>query len=146
MEPETTQAVVLSRDQILAKRDLPRERVHVPEWGGDVFVREMTGAERDDFVGSTVKRGKGAGAGEVEVDISHVSAKLVIRTACDEHGTALFTPKDLLAVSGLSSSILHRLSTVARRLSGLDDEEPSKNGLSGPSDSSPIDSPAISDT
>ena len=39
----------LTRDQILAVSDIQTEEVHVPEWGGTVLVRGLTGAERDEF-------------------------------------------------------------------------------------------------
>ena len=50
---------ILSKDAILAADDLPRETVHVPEWGGDVYVRTMSGTDRDAFTPCThtVSRG-----------------------------------------------------------------------------------------
>ena len=40
---------MLTKDQILKSDDLPSEEVSVPEWGGSVMVRSMTGYERDQF-------------------------------------------------------------------------------------------------
>ena len=42
----------LTRDLILGMDDLSRVRVDVPEWGGHLFVRSMTGMERDAFEGA----------------------------------------------------------------------------------------------
>ena len=39
---------VLTKQQILAAEDLPSETLLVKEWCGDVTVRTMTGAERDE--------------------------------------------------------------------------------------------------
>ena len=39
----------LSRDEILGKRRGKVEEIKVPEWGGTVFVREITASERDAF-------------------------------------------------------------------------------------------------
>ena len=47
---------ILSKDAILAADDLPRETVHVPEWGGDVYVRTMSGTDRDAFETSLIAR------------------------------------------------------------------------------------------
>ena len=51
--------MLLTRDKILSADDIRSERVKVPEWGGEVIVREMTGAERDEWEGSVVRREEG---------------------------------------------------------------------------------------
>ena len=38
---------ILDRASILGSDDREIERVPVPEWGGFVFVRNLSGAERD---------------------------------------------------------------------------------------------------
>ena len=38
---------MLTREQILAADDLPRERCPVPEWHGELWVRTMTAADRE---------------------------------------------------------------------------------------------------
>ena len=47
---------ILSKEAILAADDLPREIVSVPEWGGQVCVRTMTGTDRDAFETSLLSR------------------------------------------------------------------------------------------
>jgi hypothetical protein len=39
----------LTKEQILKADDLKTETVEVPEWGGPVNIRTLTGAERDAF-------------------------------------------------------------------------------------------------
>ena len=51
-----SKVVFLNREAILAAEDLPRELVEVPEWGGAVYVRALTGAERDQFEASKIGR------------------------------------------------------------------------------------------
>ena len=46
--------MTLTKDQILEANDLQSESVTVPEWGGDVLVRTMTGADRDAFEASMI--------------------------------------------------------------------------------------------
>ena len=46
----------LSREDILKAEDLPTEEVPVPEWGGSVLVRGLTGRERDLFETSMMVR------------------------------------------------------------------------------------------
>ena len=40
---------LLTKEQILRVKDIETRKVNVPEWGGDVMVRSLTGAERDYF-------------------------------------------------------------------------------------------------
>ena len=40
---------MLTREQILQSDDLPRETVPVPEWGGSVRIRTLSGADRDGY-------------------------------------------------------------------------------------------------
>ncbi len=47
---------ILTKEAILAADDLPRETVLMPEWGGDVYVRTMSGTDRDAFESSLIAR------------------------------------------------------------------------------------------
>jgi len=44
--------MTLNKEQILRADDLKTEEVDVPEWGGSVRVRVLTGTERDAFESS----------------------------------------------------------------------------------------------
>jgi hypothetical protein len=48
----------LTKDEILEAADLSTKAVDVPEWGGSVNVRTMTGADRDAFENTLVEVGK----------------------------------------------------------------------------------------
>lgn len=117
---------MLTRDQILAIKDIVKEEVEVPEWGGSVFVRTMTGTERDALENSVViQKGK-----KRTTNMENFRAKVVAHSVCDEKGDLLFTEADIEALSQKSSSALQRLFDVAARLSGLtaeDAEELTKN-------------------
>jgi len=117
---------LLTRDQILAAQDLSRELVEVPEWGGSVWVRALTGGERDDFEASCLTtKGKSS-----ELNYRNMRAKLVVRTAVTEAGERVFTDADVEALTQKSASALDRLFSVASRLSALsrtDVEELTKN-------------------
>lgn len=127
-----SKTVFLNREAILAAEDLPRELVEVPEWGGAVYVRALTGAERDQFEASIVEqRGR-----DVRMNMRNIRAKLVALTVVDEDGQRIFTDDDVAALGGKSAAALDRLFAVAQRLSGLskeDVEELAKNSESGQS-------------
>jgi len=114
---------LLNRDAILAADDLPRELVSVPEWGGEVYVRCMTGEERDAWEASVVDT---SGAGKAKPKLENLRAKLVARTVVDEDGNRLFSDLDVAVLGRKSAAAMDRLYTVAAKLSKIsksDEEE-----------------------
>ena len=111
-------AGLLTRDQILGVQDLTFVEVEVPEWGGTVRVRMMTGAERDSFEAGTVTRhGK-----RIDVNVVNIRARLVALTVVDEKGERLFTEADVEVLARKSSAALNRVFEAARVLNGLTEE------------------------
>lgn len=111
---------VLSSDEILNADDIEIQLVEIPEWGGSVYVKGMTGAERDKWESDLVRRGA---KGEQVVDLSNVRAKLCSMTICDESGKRYFKAKDVLALSKKAAAALHRVYEVAQELSGITDDD-----------------------
>lgn len=124
----------LTREQILNSQDLITETVDVPEWGGEVVVKAMTGLERDAFEGSLIGTN-----GQTKID--NIRAKLVQKTVIDpETNKPLFTVADIEMLGGKSASALDRIFNVARKLSGLSDDDVEaleKNSKTVQIDSSP---------
>lgn len=110
---------VLTRDQILQANDLPREVVEVPEWGGQVIVRALTGTERDAWEAETFK----LNGQTVQPDLRDIRARLVARAVIDESGARLFTDRDVAQLGAKSAAALIRVFEVAQRLSGLRAED-----------------------
>ena len=109
----------LTKDDILKAQDLKTEIVPVPEWGGEVTVKGMTGAERDKFEGSIVQtRGK-----DQTLNMANIRAKLASMTICDEQGKRLFTEADVQQLSAKSAQALQRIFAVAQRLSGIGEDD-----------------------
>ena len=109
----------LTREMILTSDDLTREEVEVEEWGGSVFVRVMTGSERD-ILESRQLMTEGQPAGE---RLKNLRALLAVLTTCDENGGAVFVMDDMDAVGHKSSKVLDRLFEVSLRLNKLREEE-----------------------
>lgn len=125
----------LSRDEILGAIDSRLVKVDVPEWGGHVFVRSMTGLERDTFEGETALLRKNDPSKKVPA----IRARLLARVMVDEEGKRLFTDTDIPNLANKSAKALDRLFAVAESLSGMtmaDLEELAKNFVPGPSDGS----------
>jgi hypothetical protein len=98
---------MLSRAQILAADDMRRETVPVPEWGGDVMVRTLTGTERDKLEAA------------YKLDPSSFRTQMCAASICDEAGIALFTPEDIPALAEKNWEVLDRLVAVATKLSAV---------------------------
>ena len=110
---------LLTRDAILGAQDMAHVDVEVPEWGGVVRIKMMTGTERDAFEATTIKRqGK-----KVSMNLVNIRARLVARTAVDEKGKLLFSEADVEALAQKSAAALHRVFEAARQLNGLREED-----------------------
>lgn len=119
----------LDRQTILSKTpQLARERVNVPAWGGDVYVRELTAWERDSLEVSWEKTKR-----------HNFRARLAVATVCDEQGEDLFGLKDIEALGKHPSTALVAIADVAFRVNKFTKEEVEeleKNSESGPSEGS----------
>ncbi|HJV73170.1 MAG TPA: hypothetical protein VJ654_03025 [Noviherbaspirillum sp.] len=102
---------LLTKTAILSASDLKHEDVPVPQWGGTVRVRTMTGTERDEF--------RAAIACDGGVPIGKFSAALLAATIVDESGARLFTVADMEALQSKSAASLDAPAAVAMRLNGL---------------------------
>lgn len=118
---------LLSRDAILNAKDRATKDVDVPEWGGSVRVRTMSGTERDNWEGTiaamTDKSGK-------LTKFDNLRAKLVALTVVDGEGNRLFKDDDIKALGKKSAAALDRVFAAAQSLNGMsnaDIEELTKN-------------------
>jgi hypothetical protein len=115
------QEVQLTREQILGANDLPSVKVPVPEWGPGavVYVKSMTGAERDAFE-SQVVEGRGP---DRTVNVQNIRARLCARCIVNAGGTPLFTDADVEALGAKSAKVLDRIFEQAQKLNGLRKED-----------------------
>lgn len=120
----------LSKELLLgAVKKLPIERVDLPELGGHVCVRGMSGVERDAWERSLVV-GKGK---RRDFDLANVRARLAVRCLCDEQGTRLFTDDDATVLGEMRVDALNKIFEVAQRLSGVSDQDVDDLGKSSES-------------
>ena len=109
----------LKRDDILKRDDLKKELVSVSEWGGDVYVRCMTGPERESWENDSYSmKGK-----NIEINKENFRARLLVRVLVDEKGERLFSDQDISALGAKSAKVLDQLFSVAMRLNGLSKED-----------------------
>lgn len=136
---------MLTRDSILSASDIETRDVGVPEWGGSVRLRSLTGLERDSWEASN-RLLKGS---EYVPNIKGAKARLLVRAMVDENGVRLFADTDAGALAAKSAGVIERLAEVVAQMSGITEtavEDAAGNSDGAPSASSPSDSPNDSAT
>lgn len=114
---------VLTAAEILAANDLMVEEVGMPEWGGVVLVRGLTGAERDAFEQSVMRVDGTGKRRKVRTDLANFRAKLVAKCVVDEAGRRVFSDDQVEALGEKNAAALERVFVVVQRLSGMSQED-----------------------
>ena len=104
--------MLLTREAILGAQDLKTEDVDVPEWGGTVRVRVLTGMERDGF-GSALLGPDG------KPSMRDYQVKLLARCLVGEDGQPLFATDEIALLGNKSAPALQRVYDVAERLNSM---------------------------
>jgi hypothetical protein len=113
---------ILTKDSILAADDSRVEALDVPEWGGRVHLRVMSGTDRDRMERNFLAQKEG-GAGEAP---GNIRAMIACLTLCDAEGALLFDSNgDIEALGRKSAAALDRVFSASMRLNrfGEDDVE-----------------------
>jgi len=136
---------ILDRESLLLKQVLAIEKVELGE-GAYVFVRQMTGRERDQWEQSLMKEVKTKkGMGEFVRSLEDFRAKLAVHTVCDEHGVNLLKPNDAALLSmNMGAARLELIVNKAQELNKITEEDKEdlvKNLERGQSEDSTSDSP-----
>src|SRR4051812_5711186 len=126
------------REQILAVQDRPSpEKIPVPEWNLDVYIRVMSGEERDSLDAENYPISPGQK--EVVYNRANARARLLVRCLCDEKGNRIFADADAEMLGQKSGSVVDRLYDRVREINKLTSasiKETVKNSKPGQSDSS----------
>ena len=111
--------MALTKHAILSAADCAPQCVNVPEWGGDIYLRPMSGSARAKFE-AIYKRADKSG------DRSGVRGYVLCHTICNADSELLFTESDIEAIEEKNGDVLDRLIEHAMKVSGLggDDENP----------------------
>lgn len=131
---------LLSREGLLAKEKLKVERVNLNETDY-VFVRQMTGRERDIFERSLYTMDR---ENKVTTRLEDFRAKLAVCTLCNDQGKLLLQPNDYTILSqNMSASRLEKIVNAAQKLNAITEEDKEalvKNSDAGQPGFSPSDS------
>jgi len=108
---------LLSRERLLAKETLKIEKVEFED-DDFVYVRQMTGRERDRFERSLLREVRDRkGTVTYEQALGDFRAKLVVNVICDENGVNLLEPSDYDVLSAHMSAA--KLELIVNRANDL---------------------------
>jgi len=133
----------LNRDALLKKEELEVVKVDLSK-DEFVYVRQMTGRERDIWERSLYRMEKRGKTMESVSTLEDFRAKLAVCTLCDEEGKLLLKPTDVSMLSqNMSAAKLELIINEAQKLNKIseeDKEELIKNSEDGQAVSSSSDS------
>ena len=107
--------MALTAAEILAADDLGLKKVHVPEWGGDVYIRVMSVGERDTYERMWI--------GKRESGIDNFRTQYLARVLCDEQGKLLFSRDQIDALAAKSGAVMGNLFDVAMKHNRMTEED-----------------------
>lgn len=117
---------MLSKADILGAADLHITKVHVPQWGGEVYVRAFS---LDDQLELEARKDN--------ADVNNVLVNMVAMSLCDAEGNRLFTTDaDIAAMKAKSARVLIQLSAVVSEINAISKADVAqivKNGEAAPS-------------
>lgn len=116
---------VLDKAAIMAASDTKLEKVHVPEWGGDVYIKTLTGTERDSFEDAYSQE-----------KMRNFRPRFLVLTLCDKAGERLFTDAEVVELGKKSSAVIAKLFDKAWALNAFRTEDVEALGKDSPSDQS----------
>jgi len=115
--------VLLTAEQILAADDIETRTVPVPEWGGAVLMRTMSGKVRDSYNEIVQSRLVGKGKNRKVGSYKGLTVSLLHKCLVKQDGSPLFKREQLIAFQEKSSEVIGRLQKIAIEMNGLSDEE-----------------------
>ena len=137
----------LTKENVFKSEDVKKEWVDIPEWAGGLYIKVMSGEERDAFEMAMFKTND---MNDFTRNFDNMRARLIAFTAVGEDGKQIFNPVlkydiqgklygDVAELGKKSSIILDRIYVVAQKLNKLrkeDIEDLTKNSLKGQSEDS----------
>jgi hypothetical protein len=112
----------LDRKSILAANDVKLEKTPVPEWGGDVYLRVISGADRDRFEESYADQ-----------KMKAFRIRFLLLTLCDDSGERLFKDEEAELLGKKSSVVINRLFEAGWKLNAFSQEAVDALGEGSPS-------------
>ena len=108
--PDTKEG--MSKADILGLNDLDVEAVNIPDWPKPIYVRSLTGAERDRFQDQHI-------SADGTFIFQNARAHLVVLAVCDKDGKRLFDDSDLPEIQKKNARWIGTVADHIIKTSGL---------------------------
>jgi hypothetical protein len=108
--------VDLTRDDILKAPNVKIEKVFVPDWGGDVYIHQLSARDQDKYEQAMIDK-KGA------ITTTNARARLIVAALHNKDGSKMFTEDDLEALSDKSGAVLNSLIDKVSALNSVTPED-----------------------
>lgn len=132
---------LLNRNQILEAKDIKTKVIPVPEWGGDIMIKQLSAKEYNDITMNMVNIRKMAAkqlsskknADEnLEDAINEIAIKnqkilLIIKSVIDENMKPLFTEADLELLYQKNTNVIDRIIAEIEEFNSVSTEDAKKN-------------------
>lgn len=131
---------LLNRNQILEAKDIKTKVIPVPEWGGEVIIKQLSAKEYNDITMNMVNIRKMAAkqlskknADEnLEDAINEIAIKnqkilLIIKSVVDENMKPLFTEADLELLYQKNTNVIDRIIAEIEEFNSVSTEDAKKN-------------------
>jgi hypothetical protein len=99
--------MLLSKDQILKQTDLGHEDFQVPEWGGTVRIKTLSGLEKEDL------------ESKLREKLHNIRANWLAATLIDESGKNLFSESDIESLGKTSCAVMDKVFERALERNGV---------------------------
>lgn len=110
---------LLNKTAIFEAEDTETVDVEVPEWGGSLRIKALTGTQRDKYEASLAKLKNGVPV----PDMHNARARLVAWSAINEDGSRLFLDSEIMRLGNKNAKALDRVFEAAAKLSGITPED-----------------------
>ena len=103
----------LTKEQIFACNDVVLEKVSVPEWGGHVYVKNMSVADREQFEEIIINSSNG----DQKANLKNFRFRLVQLCCVDKNGIKLFELEDVERFNEKNCAAVDRVVDVCKKSS-----------------------------
>ena len=107
-------STLLTKEATLQSKDYQDEVINVPEWGGSVRLKTMSGVERDMFETEAMKRKKGD-----KIELKGLKSFLLMLTLVDNDGVRLFEESEIDELNKKSGAVIDTLFVKCQDLNKL---------------------------
>ncbi len=97
------EAPALGRNDLLSLEDSEVIKVYIDDWDRNVYIRTVSGEERDRFTQETQNRQR------TSTDLLNFRARFAVMVLCDADGKRLFTDQDVQLLGEKSAAALEQI-------------------------------------